>query len=482
MKVFLTGATGVMGMNGMEQLLSTRINGENVALTVLARPGKINERKLDPYIRRGVKVIWGDLLNSRDVARGVAGADVVLHVGGMVSPAADRYPELTYRVNTESMRNVVDAVLEREKKGGKVRVVYVGSVSQYGSRTFPTQWGRTGDPVVGAAFDSYALSKCDAERILAESGLKEWVSLRQTGIIHVGIFYKATDPIAFHVPVSTALEWISDRDSGALLVAVCRKDLPRDFFNNFYNVGGGASYRMSNYDFMKAMLRTLGCPAPEKIFNLNWFATRNFHGMLFEDSDSLDNLLHFRSGESFSDCLDSLKRTLPFYFRLAPLAPSWLMKGFMKRVALKKPLGTLYWIRSDNNARIEAAFGGHEAYDAIPDWKGFTLPDLLGKRRRLDHGYDESKPLSELTLDDLRKAAEFRGGKCLAPGEGDSSVDPYAPLEWECSEGHRFLMRPHTILKGGHWCPQCLKMIYEDPEAMQRLSASNSFLAQLNDE
>jgi hypothetical protein len=28
-------------------------------------------------------------------------------------------------------------------------------------------------------------------------------------------------------------------------------------------------------------------------------------------------------------------------------------------------------------------------------------------------------------------------------------------LSWSCSKGHQFNARVNTILKGGHWCPNC---------------------------
>ena len=42
----------------------------------------------------------------------MTGADYVLHVGGMVSPAADYYPKKTLHVNISSAQNVVKAILE----------------------------------------------------------------------------------------------------------------------------------------------------------------------------------------------------------------------------------------------------------------------------------------------------------------------------------------------------------------------------------
>ncbi|PFO02341.1 hypothetical protein COJ85_16650 [Bacillus sp. AFS076308] len=43
----------------------------------------------------GVKIVWGDLTDYHDVLKCVEGADYVLHVGGLVSPAADYLPSMT---------------------------------------------------------------------------------------------------------------------------------------------------------------------------------------------------------------------------------------------------------------------------------------------------------------------------------------------------------------------------------------------------
>ena len=95
--IFLTGATGNMGSEGLKQLLLRR-DKYNIVLLVL--PTKKDKKIIAPYEKlKGVKVVYGDLTNYNDVLNCVRGADYVLHVGGMVSPAADYLPELTTKVN-----------------------------------------------------------------------------------------------------------------------------------------------------------------------------------------------------------------------------------------------------------------------------------------------------------------------------------------------------------------------------------------------
>lgn len=477
--VFLTGATGVMGMAGLRELAQLRHTSPagSPRIVVLARDRAVNRRKLASFIADGVEVIWGDLMNPEDVERGVADADVVLHVGGMVSPQADWQPELTYRVNVTAMRHVIDAALRRQSKGKEVKVVYIGSVSQYGNRPEGVHWGRTGDPVSVATYDRYALSKCEAERMLAESGLRRWVSLRQTGIMYPRILMNGSDPIAFHIPLRGCLEWVSDTDSGRLLRAVASPEVPDSFWCRFYNIGGGESYRMSNYDFVQLTLRAVGCPPAEKVFGRNWFATRNFHGMWYLDSDLLEFILHFRSGETMPDFVAGIIRQLPWYFRLAPLAPAWAIRAAMKRVAMKRVLGPLRWVSDADSDRLFAAFGGMDAWKAIPGWRKGEDWSLPTEGRPFDHGYDETRPLAALTTADLDRAARFRGGRCLATATG--CVDPDTAVEWECAEGHRFMMRPRTVLLGGHWCPECLAIMSSDPHALYRQATVNPFLSQI---
>lgn len=81
------------------------------------------------------------------------------------------------------------------------------------------------------------------------------------------------------------------------------------------------------------------------------------------------------------------------------------------------------------------------------------MPDLDPEPewQRLDQGYDESK--TSLELSDLCAAAAYRGGECLV-NQWDG--DLYAPMDWKCAFGHELQAKPNTILKAGHWCPQCI--------------------------
>ena len=82
-----TGATGTMGQAGLKELLSHSAE-YGYRIRVLALPGRAEDRRLRPF-RDKVDIIRGDLRCYDDVLKGVEGSDIVLHVGGMVSPKAD---------------------------------------------------------------------------------------------------------------------------------------------------------------------------------------------------------------------------------------------------------------------------------------------------------------------------------------------------------------------------------------------------------
>ena len=361
----------------------------------------------------------------------------------------------------------------------RVKVVYIGTVAETGDRNPPIHWGRTGDPINISVYDHYAISKVRAEAVFAESGLRYWVSLRQSGILYPAIL-KNIEPIMYHVPMNAVLEWATVEDSGRLLANVCGDDIPEAFWRRFYNIGSGEEYRLTNYEFEELLLGTLGLGSPKKLFDPNWFTTRNFHGQWYYDRDVLESYCHFRGNVPVADYFRSMMDQVEFFYKLAFLAKPWaplLKKFWMRSIAETETYGTLWWVKNNVPERMAAFYGGMEKYREIPDnWEDFELviPDKRADSpevRILDHGYDETKPFEDLTLEDLRQAAAFRGGECLA----ETVPDMYTPIPWRSARGNEFMMSANLVLRGGHWCPEELPWPWDyDTEAKL-----NPFFAQV---
>ena len=410
-----------------------------------------------------VTVVWGDLTSYDDVVKGVEGADFVLHVGGMVSPAADYYPGKTLKTNVSAAENIVKAVLAQPEHDN-IKVVYIGSVAQCGDRMPPMHWGEAGEPVYASKFDKYSVSKCIAERVIADSGIRWWVSLRQTGILYPGIF-KQLNPTAFHVPVRGVLEWATVEDSGRVLANVVEDWVPDEFWNRFYNISSGEEYRLVNYDFENMLLKPLGISSVEKVFEPQWFATRNFHGMWYKDADILENYLHFRANIPVDEYFRRLAARLPWYYSLARIVPACLIKAFLKPLAFEDGLGTQSWAKNDEE-KLKAYYGSRENYENIRSWdqarpsapleKNLEKARQAGEAADFPKGYDTSKSIYSLDEAELKSAAEFRGGKFLGPSTASDAIGKRGSMfEWECENGHRFTSSLEYVLLGGGWCPEC---------------------------
>lgn len=441
-----------MGMATLHEFASRRPCP--VSITILARPSSRNRRKLKPFLAMpDIDVIWGDLCDYESVARGVKDSDFVLHLGGLVSPAADYFPEKTKRVNIGGAQNVAKAVMD-SGRADDIYVVYIGSIAQLGDHRPPHHWGQTGDPLLPSALDEYAYSKIEAERAIVDSGIPHWVAMRQTGILSPDLLKKGSDPITFHVPLEGVLEWTTAEDSGRLMANLCTTPLPDSFWNNFYNIGSGETYRLTNYEFECQLLKAIHCPAPEKIFDTRWFALYNFHGQWWADSDVLEEYLHFRSGLTMQEYFRKMAASLPFYFRLTPLAPPALIKWGMKMVASKNSLGTLYWLKNNVEDRIHTHFGSREEQSLIPSWEALKPRLNIPLSRKPPKDMPPKKDIHTLTLADMTLKAHERGGECIS-GKMEAG-DMATKLTWKCHCGHIFEASPALIWQGGHWCPECL--------------------------
>lgn len=455
--IFLTGASGTMGRAVLDALLE---RSDRFAVVALVPPTANDRRIMASYEKRGVELIWGDLTRYEDVLQGVAGADYVLHVGGLVSPLADSMPERTMQVNVGAAQNIVRAI-QAQPDPDHIHLVYIGTVAQTGNRPPPIHWGRIGDPIKISTFDTYALSKTIAERLIVDSGLRNWVSLRQTGIARK-LRGEPLHPIMFHTPLAGVLEWVTPRDSGMLLANVCEEQVPDEFWGRIYNIGGGKPNRLTNLELFDRMLRATGVRDLERVVQPNWFALQNFHGQWYADSDDLEAIVPFRT-QTFDEYLAEQAAALPWYIRAGGAFHS-LVRRRLESVA-RGPDGTLSWFADGDDAHVEAYFGSVEAWQAIGGWQDVELNKPSSEPNRLDHGYDEQKAREVFTIKDAQEAARFRGGECLT---GDMRCGDWStPLRWRCHAGHEFSGSLALILMGGHWCPTCIADTATYPQLAQ---------------
>jgi len=489
-KVFLPGASGSMGYEAFKFLWEKR---DKYDIVLLQRPSKKNKKLFKPYEKEcgiksisgrgiveknGFKIVWGDATNYRDIESACKGIDWCLCPMAFISPAADRNPKMAEAVNTTAIKYIIKAIESQPGGANHIKFIYIGTVAETGDRLPPIYHGRIGDPLKPSIFDFYAVTKIKGERAVLESNLKFSASLRQTFIMIPDVL-SLQDPIMFHQPINSFMENNTSRDAGRGLINCL--DIPEDsdFWRKCYNMAGGPSCRITFYDYLNKVMEINGLGSITELAERKWFALRNFHMQYFDDSYKLNEYIH-NWGDSLEDFFEIVKENRSFSLKLI----SWLCKKSkrfqkiaqkatykqLKELAMDKT-GTLYWYKNNLDMRISAFYGSYEKFESIPDW-GIDMPKMHPEPswQVLDHGYDETK--RSLTLQDLKTAAEFRGGELISK---EWNGNMYEKVKWKCAFGHKFELKPYTVLKAGHWCPDCLPPPWNYDDQAKR----NPFFAQV---
>ncbi len=485
--VAMTGASGNMGQATVKEIMKLSY----VKLKLLFLPDK-RERKLmkkwEKEYGDRVEIFFGNIKYEDDCRKLAEGADYVVNMAAVIPPLADKRPDLAKDANVTGVKNIVTAIEDMKKQP---KLIHISTVAVYGNRDYNHPWGRVGDPLLPSAYDEYGTGKLIGERYVLDSEIKSWAVLRQTGMLYEKLLMaNVSDGLMFHTCFNVPIEWVTDHDSGVLIKNVIARDYHqplRDFWRNVYNIGGGESYRTTGFETFDMGFSMIG-GSVEKFMKPNWHATRNFHCMWFSDSDELERRFHFRSGSMakfWSDVKNKNK-----YFALAKLLPPSAISAMVIKPLLKDTNSPYRWVQEGNEGRVNAFFGSRKQWERIgEDWKNFAVwnknqvkghdyhreKDVsYAAKCKLSHGYDESRPDSELSIEDLQEAAKFRGGKCLA--KEFSKGDWHTKVEWQCAEGHTFFASPFTVLKAGHWCPHCIE---ESKWDFDRLAKNNPFYAQV---
>jgi nucleoside-diphosphate-sugar epimerase len=457
-----------MGSATLQELLGRRDRFDIVLLVLdtKAERKKLARLKNEP----GIKIVWGDLRDYKKVLECVTGADYILHTAALISPEADLDPERTRSINVGSIENILKAI-KAQPEPNAAHLVTIGSVAMTGSRLPPIHWGKVGDPLAPAINDHYAVSKIEAERLVVESGLRHWVSLRQT-FICIPEPFSLLHPIMFHQPLNTQFEFITARDAGLMMANACGPEVPKDFWRRVYNIGGGEACRVNYVEYLNRIFGALGLGTIQQLAKRNWFALQNFHCQWYLDSDELEKYLHFQR-DGLEEYVAQVLEASPWYLKLGlqKMMPKILIRNLvMKRLALE-PQGPLGWIQDENQELIKAFFGSKKRWEEIPLWdEAIPAP---GNPQPLEQGFDYSLSNAQIGLGEAQSAAVFRGGKLLATSVITGEL--WEPVSWECALGHQFSASMYLILRAGHWCPDCAA----PPWNYAALAIQNRFLAQV---
>ena len=312
MRILLTGPTGAVGSEVLQQLLHT-----THTVTVFEKHSPQAEKVLTPHASR-IRIVWGDIADAAGVAAACQGQDVVLHVAALIPPVADEKPALAERVNVQGTANVIAGL---QKNAPDAFLLYTSSISVYGDR-IDKPWIEVGDPLQPSVGDEYAKTKIQAEALVQASGL-DWSIFRLTAIMGLG--NHQVSPLMFHMPLDTPMEICSPADTARALVQAI--DQRTHLTQRMFNLGGGQACRIDFREFLQRSFDAYGLGAVN--FPAHAFAEHNFHCGYYADSDVLEVLLHFRR-DTVESHFQALRQSISPIRRWAtrtvsPLVKRWLL-------------------------------------------------------------------------------------------------------------------------------------------------------------
>jgi nucleoside-diphosphate-sugar epimerase len=341
--ILLTGATGSVGLETLRELIRRK---ERYNIRVFSLDNPIERKILQPFTGQ-IEIIWGDLRNPDDVNRAVIGVDVVLHIAAIIPPLADQQPHLAYNVNVGGTRNLLASIRDQALPP---RLFFTSSISVYGDR-LNNPFIRVGDRLCPSVGDEYAKTKIQAEELVQDSGVT-WTILRLCGILTPKL---KIQPLMFHMPLDTALEWCHHSDAGLALVSIIENNAVA---GQIFNLGGGKACQISARDFLYSTLPLFGVtPAvlPEYAF-----AIQNFHSGYYTDGHKLNDLLGFQR-KSLHDYLVEVRAMVsPFQKTLIKMLPGRLVRNYFLRMS--EPLQA---IRENNQELITRFYGSREAFENL---------------------------------------------------------------------------------------------------------------------
>ncbi len=483
MKIAMTGVSGNMGREALKQSLELpSVEYIRVLLSDKKKNDKL-ARKLQKEYGPRIQIVRGSIASKENCKKLVDGVDYVIHMAAVIPPRSDASHKASEECNKKGAVALIDAV---RACSPQPKYIHISTVALYGNRNEKHPFGRVGDPLIVSPFDRYAMDKLYGERYCLDADLECWAVLRQTAMVHPNMMHdNISDGLMFHTAANAPLEWVSSRDSGYLIKRILERDekgeVP-EFWKKIYNIGAGLKGMETGYDTFNDGFAIIGGSA-EKFFKPNWLAARNFHGLWFYDGDELEKLFSYQRDDihEYWKWIGSQHKL----YTLGRFVPRGLIDLFLFRRLRNHPNSPYRWVKNHDEARVIATFGSMEkAENLSSDWKDYKLIargdfgnyDAMRDKKNavlLDHGYDETKPMSAWTREDLQDAARFRGGELVSE---ECEGDPYKKLTWKCHEGHTFEASAYTVLRGGHWCEKCCQPM---PWNFDRIAKYSPFVAQV---
>jgi UDP-glucose 4-epimerase len=124
MKVLVTGGAGFIGKHLLKSLLEN-----NNVITIFDNFSNSTKKSVEHLIKKGVKIIEGDIINSQDILDATKNQDIVIHLAAKISVIKSiKNPLETFEVNVDGTTNVLIAC----EKNNVKKLIVSSSAAVYG--------------------------------------------------------------------------------------------------------------------------------------------------------------------------------------------------------------------------------------------------------------------------------------------------------------------------------------------------------------
>ncbi len=221
----------------------------------------------------GIDIVKGDITRPDDVASAAVGIAAAAHLAALLPPNSERDRSLTFAVNVEGTRNLIDA-LEEHSPGAAF--VFTSSISTYGNTSAEQPPVTVDHPQ--QAIDLYAESKIAGEKLVVESALRA-VSLR---IAPIAVPAFLEPPQVWPFTPDQRVEMVHRDDVvDALFAAVTLPEAAQGVLN----IAGGPSWQLTGRDYVKDFYDFVGAPADGAVYRdspgwVDWYDTEESQNIL----------------------------------------------------------------------------------------------------------------------------------------------------------------------------------------------------------
>jgi nucleoside-diphosphate-sugar epimerase len=253
MRVFLTGACGLIGRSVLPVLLA---QGDSVHAFDL--PTRANRRWARQFAKTSAcRFFWGDIREREIVRQALDGCDAIIHNAGVIPPKTEQMPRLAHAVNVEATRQLIALA---EEMAPKARLIFASSFSLYGADATRQPPLRSDTPIHPS--DHYTQHKAACEKMIRNSRL-DGVILRIAAAVRADDPPKDPQLLAMLYPIDPQqrVEIIDTRD---VALAQARAVHASDVVGKTLLIGGGPTCQVTFgalFDVVEEMLACGQLPA-----------------------------------------------------------------------------------------------------------------------------------------------------------------------------------------------------------------------------